>query len=81
MQDKSIKTIVIDDEPPARAIIRNYLQDYPAIDIVSECSNGFEALKAINELSPDIIFLDVQMPKISGFEMLEILDRPPVIVF
>jgi len=76
-----IKTIIIDDEKLARDIIKTYLAKYDNIRIVAECSNGFEALKEINELKPEIIFLDIQMPKISGFEMLELLEDPPIIIF
>lgn len=78
---KKVKTIIIDDEAPAREIIKNYLHDYPQFEMSRECSNGFEALKAINEANPDVVFLDIQMPKISGFEMLELIDDPPVIIF
>lgn len=80
MKDK-IKTIIIDDENLAREIIKNYLATCPDYSIIAECSNGFEGIKAINELSPDLIFLDIQMPKINGFEMLELIDNPPVIIF
>jgi two-component system, LytTR family, response regulator len=76
-----IKTIIIDDEELARNIIRSFLQFYPQIEVIAECGNGFEGLKAIQELKPDLIFLDVQMPKITGFEMLELLENPPLIVF
>ncbi|OQY71539.1 MAG: DNA-binding response regulator [Ignavibacteriales bacterium UTCHB2] len=76
-----IKTIIIDDESLARQITRNYLKNHPEVEIVAECSNGFDAIKKINELKPDIIFLDIQMPKLNGFEMLELLDDPPVIIF
>lgn len=79
--EKTIKTIIIDDEKLARDIIRNYLRKYENIKIVAECSDGFEALKQINELKPDFIFLDIQMPKITGFEMLELLEEPPIIIF
>lgn len=80
MSDK-ISTIIIDDESLARDIVRTYLSESPDVDILCECSNGFEALKAINDFKPDLIFLDIQMPKITGFEMLELLDEPPVIIF
>jgi len=76
-----IKVLIIDDEPPARDIIKHYLTGDPDIEIAGECENGFEALKMINELKPDLIFLDVQMPKITGFELLELLPDPPQIVF
>ncbi len=78
---KTIKVVIIDDESPAREVIKNYLNDFSDVEIAAECSNGFDGLKAIQERQPDLIFLDIQMPKISGFEMLELLDDPPVIVF
>lgn len=76
-----IRVILIDDEPLARVILRDYIKEFPQLEVVAECSDGFEAIKAINELQPDLIFLDIQMPKISGFELLEILDDPPAIIF
>ncbi|HVO76288.1 MAG TPA: LytTR family transcriptional regulator DNA-binding domain-containing protein [Ignavibacteriaceae bacterium] len=76
-----IKAIVIDDERLARDIIKKYLSENHEIDVIAEGSNGFEGIKKINELKPDIVFLDVQMPKINGFEMLELIDEPPVIIF
>lgn len=76
-----LRTIIIDDEPLARDITKFYLQDYPEIEVVAECSDGFEGLKAINQLKPDFIFLDIQMPKISGFEMLELIDEAPTVIF
>lgn len=75
------KTIIIDDEKLAREIIKKYLGEFSDFELAAECSNGFDAIKRINELHPDIIFLDVQMPKITGFEMLELIENPPVIVF
>lgn len=77
----NINTIIVDDEKLGREIVKSYLSSYPAINISAECSNGFEGLKKINELKPDLIFLDIQMPKITGFEMLELIDEPPVIIF
>ncbi|UII33955.1 LytTR family transcriptional regulator DNA-binding domain-containing protein [Fulvivirga ulvae] len=76
-----IKTLIIDDEKLARDVIRAYLKSHSDIEIVSECANGFEGVKAIHEVKPDLIFLDVQMPKLTGFEMLELLDTVPVIIF
>ncbi len=76
-----IKTILIDDEPLARSIIKDYLKAYPQIAIVQECNDGFEGIKAITEYQPDLIFLDVQMPKINGFEMLELIEHPPFVIF
>ncbi|MGE5810136.1 MAG: response regulator, partial [Ignavibacteria bacterium] len=65
-----LKAIIVDDEKLAREIIKNYLRDHPLIEVAAECSNGFEGIKSINELKPDLVFLDIQMPKINGFEML-----------
>jgi two-component system, LytTR family, response regulator len=76
-----IKAILIDDEPLARTITREYLMAYPQIEIVQECNDGFEGVKAISHYKPDLIFLDIQMPKINGFEMLELLDPCPAVIF
>lgn len=76
-----IKAILIDDEPLARSILLDYLKAFPQIEVVKECKDGFDAIKAINEHQPDLIFLDIQMPKISGFELLEILENPPAVIF
>lgn len=76
-----IKAILIDDEPLARLIVKEYLQAYPEITIVNECNDGFEGVKAIAEHKPDLIFLDIQMPKINGFEMLELIDEKPAVIF
>jgi two-component system, LytTR family, response regulator len=76
-----MKAIIIEDEAPAREIIRNYLLDHPEIECIGEYADGFEGYKAIGSLKPDLIFLDVQMPKLTGFELLEILEEPPVIIF
>ncbi len=76
-----VKTLIIDDEQPARDLIRTYLEPFSEIEVVAECQNGFEGLKAIQEYHPSLIFLDVQMPKITGFEMLELLDEIPVVIF
>ena len=73
--------IIIDDENLAREITKKYLADHGEISVSAECTNGFDAIKKINELSPDLIFLDIQMPKLNGFEMLELLENPPVIIF
>ncbi|MEO6453033.1 MAG: response regulator [Ginsengibacter sp.] len=73
--------IIIDDEPLARIIVKEYLQSYTEIKIVAECNNGFEGMKAIQEFEPDLIFLDIQMPKINGFEMLELFENPPAVIF
>lgn len=76
-----IRTILIDDEALARDVVKHYLKDYPNIEIVAECSDGFEGLKAIALHKPDFVFLDIQMPKISGFEMLELAEKHPAVIF
>lgn len=76
-----ISTILIDDEPLARSILKEYLEDFPQIRILEECNDGFEGLKAIMHHRPQLIFLDVQMPKINGFEMLELIEEPPAVIF
>ncbi len=76
-----IKTILIEDEPLASGIIQEYLACYPQFQVVDVCLDGFQGLKAIQQHHPDLIFLDVQMPKITGFELLELLEDPPAIIF
>ncbi len=76
-----MKAILIDDEPLARTIVKEYLLSYPEIEVVQECNDGFEGIKAIQQYQPDLVFLDIQMPKINGFEMLELIDQPPAIIF
>lgn len=76
-----IKTIIIEDEEPGRLLIQKYLEDQRDIDIIDVCENGFDGAKSIHEKLPDLIFLDIQMPKINGFEMLEIIDHKPEIIF
>ncbi len=76
-----MKAIIIDDEPLARSLVLEYLQPYKNIEVVQECNDGFIGLKAVQQHNPDLIFLDIQMPKINGFEMLELLENPPHIIF
>lgn len=76
-----IKAVLIDDEPLARSIVSEYLRSYTEIQIVQECNDGFEGVKAIAQHKPDLIFLDIQMPKINGFEMLELIEQPPAVIF
>jgi two-component system LytT family response regulator len=76
-----MKVIIIDDEPLARGIVKEYLQSIPDAELVAECEDGFEGIKAIQQHRPDLIFLDIQMPKINGFEMLELLEGPPAVIF
>ncbi len=78
-----IRTLLIDDEDLARSVIKNFLKDYPDVTIVGEAANGFDGLKQIQENAPDLILLDVQMPKLNGFEMLELIDpeNRPMVIF
>src|SRR5213593_2318126 len=76
-----IRAVIVDDEAPARALLREFLAAHADVEVVGECTNGFEAVKAIGDLAPDLVLLDVQMPKLDGFEVLELLERPPAVVF
>ena len=78
---KKVNVIIIEDEELARNLIKKFLEKFPQIHLMAECDNGFDGVKKINELKPDLIFLDVQMPKLTGFEMLELLDFMPHIIF
>ena len=70
-----MRVLIVDDEFLARALLREHLAAHPDIDVVGECANGFEAVKAITELQPDLVFLDIQMPKLDGFEVVELAGR------
>lgn len=76
-----LSVLIVDDEAPARALLREYLGAHADVTVLGECTNGFEAVKAIGELAPDLVFLDVQMPKLDGFEVLELLEPAPAVVF
>ena len=80
-EPEPFRVVIVDDEPPARAVVREFLKAHPGVAVVAECSNGFEAVKAVSELSPDLMFLDIQMPKLNGFEVLELLGREVPVVF
>src|ERR1700733_3431324 len=75
------RALIIDDEPLARMVVREYLQAFDKIEVLQECNDGFEGLKAIQQHQPDLVFLDIQMPKINGFEMLELIDHPVSVIF
>ena len=77
----NLRTIIVDDEEPARIVLREFLSAHEEINIVAECANGFDAVKAITDSKPDLVILDIQMPKLNGFEVLELVDRPPSIIF
>ena len=76
-----VRAVIVDDEELARQLLREYLRDAGGVDVVAECANGFEAVKAIAEHKPDLVFLDVQMPKLDGFEVLELIDSSVAVIF
>lgn len=76
-----IRAVLVDDEELARQLLREYIEESGGVEVVAECANGFEAVKSIAELKPDLVFLDVQMPKLDGFEVLELLDAPVAVIF
>ncbi len=75
LEPRRLTAIIIDDEAPARALIREYLASHSDVEVLAECANGFEAVKAASEMKPDLLFLDIQMPKLDGFEVLELIGR------
>ncbi len=75
------RVLIVDDEPLARKAMSLALAEFPQIEIIGECADGFEAVKMINQEKPEVVFLDIQMPKLDGFDVLELLDDPPFIVF
>jgi two-component system LytT family response regulator len=77
----SLRVVIVDDEPLARAVVREYIAAHRGVEVVAECENGFEAVKAVTELAPDLLVLDVQMPKLSGFEVLEHVGRTVPVIF
>jgi two-component system LytT family response regulator len=82
LQDgQKIRAIIVDDEELARQVIREFVGAHPEIELVAECSNGFEAVKSVTELKPDLLFLDIQMPKLDGFEVLELIGNDLRVIF
>jgi two-component system LytT family response regulator len=81
-QETAIRTVIVDDEEPARRILREYLGAHPEVRIVAECGNGFEAVRAVSDLRPDLLLLDIRMPKLDGFDVIELLgDACPAVIF
>jgi len=81
MKSMSIRTIIVDDEHLARGLLREFLREEPDMEVVAECTNGFDAVKAVAEHRPDLLFLDVQMPKLDGFEVLELVGTDLAVIF
>lgn len=79
--EAKIRTVIVDDEDLARQVVRELLVEHAEIEVVAECANGFEAVKAVTELKPDLLFLDIQMPKLDGFEVLELIGTEMAIIF
>jgi two-component system LytT family response regulator len=77
----NLRALIVDDEELARKLLREYAENAGGVEILAECGNGFDAVKAITELKPDLVFLDVQMPKLDGFEVLELVDPLPAVIF
>ena len=75
-----LRVVIVDDEPLARTVVRD-IKDHLGVEVVAECANGFDAVKAVAELSPDLVFLDMQMPKLNGFEVLELIGRSVPVIF
>jgi two-component system, LytTR family, response regulator len=76
-----LRIVIVDDEPLARAVVREYATADADVEIVAECANGFDAVKVVSEQKPDLVLLDVQMPKLDGFEVLELLGGDQTVVF
>lgn len=81
MTQSTLRAVIVDDEALARGLLREMLKAHPDIEIAAECANGFEAVKAVAETAPDLLFLDIQMPKLDGFEVLELIDPGPAVIF
>jgi two-component system LytT family response regulator len=78
---KKIRTVIVEDEAPARDILKHYLKEFPEIEVVAECADGFSGLKTIAEVKPELLFLDIQMPRLTGFELIEVMTEKPVVIF
>jgi two-component system LytT family response regulator len=81
MSEPRLRVVIVDDEAPARMLLRELLSAHADLEIVGECANGFEAVKAVSEHRPDLMLLDIQMPKLDGFEVLELMGDGPLVIF
>lgn len=79
--EDAIRAVIVDDEELARRVLREFLRSHVDIEVIAECANGFDAVKVIGELAPDLVFLDVQMPKLDGFEVLDLIGRDVAVIF
>ena len=80
-REEGLRAVLVDDEELARHAVRELLKSHPEVSVVAECANGFEALKALAEHKPDLLFLDVQMPKLTGFDVLELIEDNVAVIF
>jgi two-component system LytT family response regulator len=80
-ETSKIRSVIVDDEELSRVLVKDYLSSHPDIEVVAECANGFEAVRAVNDLKPDLLFLDIQMPKLDGFEVLELIGNDVEVLF
>jgi two-component system, LytTR family, response regulator len=78
---EKIRIVIIDDEAPAREIIKHYLNEVDSVEVIAECADGFTGLKTISLMKPDLVFLDIQMPRLTGIEMIEVMTEKPEIIF
>jgi len=78
---KTLRVLVVDDEKPARDLLREMLGDHGGVEVVGESADGFEAVRAVGDLKPDVVFLDIQMPKLDGFEVLQLIEGEVAVVF
>ncbi|MFH1176258.1 MAG: response regulator, partial [Acidobacteriota bacterium] len=76
-----LRVLIVDDEAPARTLLREYLGSDPGVEILGECANGFEAIEFLSTVKPDLLLLDIQMPRLSGFELLELVNEDIQVVF
>ncbi len=81
MSERTYTALIVDDEALARAVVKDHLASHPEVQVIGECGDGFEAVRMAGERKPDLLFLDIQMPKLDGFEVLELLEPRPVVVF
>lgn len=77
----SIRCLIVDDEPPARDVLRRYIEAVPSLTLAGECGNGIEAMSFLQQQSVELLFLDIHMPQVKGIDLLKILSHPPKVIF